>query len=98
VNTVVRSAQFSEWLMKLRDINGRVRIVARVEAAEFGHFGDCVSIGAGVSEMRIHCGPGYRVYFTRRRGTVYFLLLGGDKSTQNRDIRMALKMARELED
>ena len=60
------------------------------------NFGDCQSIGDGVSEMRIHFGPGYRVYFTRLGTFVYVLLIGGDKSTQKRDIKRALKMAREL--
>jgi putative addiction module killer protein len=62
----------------------------------FGNFGDCRPIGEGVSEMRIHVGPGYRVYFLRKESTVYVLLAGGDKSSQKRDIARALKTAREL--
>jgi putative addiction module killer protein len=62
----------------------------------FGNFGDCRPIGEGVSEMRIHVGPGYRVYFLRKESTVYVLLAGGDKSSQKRDIARALKTACEL--
>lgn len=70
----------------------------RIRSAEAGNFGDCEPVGEGVSEMRIHTGPGYRVYFTRRGETVYLLLAGGDKSSQKRDIVLAKKLARELED
>lgn len=65
----------------------------------FGHawnFGDCGFIAEGVHEMRIHCGPGYRLYFTRREQHVYLLLVGGDNGGQKRDIRQAIKMARNL--
>ena len=62
-----------------------------------GNFGDCESVGEGVSEMRIHVGPGYRAYFTRRAEVVYLLLLGGDKSTQKRDIKRAIELARVLD-
>ena len=68
----------------------------RMDSAALGNFGDCQSVGDGVSEMRIHFGPGYRVYFTRRGMLIYVLLIGGDKSTQKRDIKRALKIAREL--
>ena len=71
-------------------------IVRRLEAAEAGNFGDCGAVGEGVSEMRIHYGPGYRAYFTRRGEVFYFLLLGSDKSTQKRDIKRAKEMARTL--
>jgi putative addiction module killer protein len=67
-----------------------------LDSAALGNFGDCQAVGDGVSEMRIHFGPGYRVFLTRRGTFVYVLLIGGDKSTQKRDIKRALKMAREL--
>lgn len=94
MNTLIRSAALDAWLKALRDLKGRARIVSRLEAMERGNFGDCESVGEGVSEMRIHCGPGYRVYFTRRGRTIYVLLTGGDKSTQQRDIKAALEIAR----
>lgn len=87
-----------EWLRKLSDMRGRARILARLDAAALGNFGDCAPVSAGVSEMRIHTGPGYRVYYTRRDSVVYLLLLGGDKSTQRRDIKRAIKVAKELEE
>ncbi len=71
-------------------------IAKRIRNAEAGNFGDCEPVGEGVSELRIHYGPGYRAYFTRRGAVVYFLLLGGDKSTQKLDIKRAKTMARTL--
>jgi putative addiction module killer protein len=98
VNTLVRTAEFAGWLRRLRDARGKARILARLDAAELGNFGDCEPVGHGISEMRIHTGPGYRVYFTRREKAVYVLLLGGDKSTQRRDIWRAIQLACELEE
>ena len=68
----------------------------RIDRAEDGNFGDSEPVGEGVSEMRIHYGPGYRVYFKRSGLEVLILLAGGDKSTQGKDIKTALKLAREL--
>ena len=76
---------------------GRARIAHCIRSAEHGNFSDCEPVGNGVSEMRIHCGPGYRVYFTRSSETLYLFLLGGDKSSQKRDINRALEMVRALE-
>lgn len=87
--TLVQSHEFASWLAGLRDLNARARIADRIVRAEGGNFGDCTSIGDGISEMRIHCGPGYRIYFTRRGEVVYLLLIGGDKSTQPQDIARA---------
>ena len=70
---------------------------SRIRATELGNFGDYATVGEGVSEMRIHVGPGYRVYFTRRGEFVYLLLTGGDKSTQARDIRRAIALAGKLD-
>jgi putative addiction module killer protein len=67
-----------------------------LDQASLGNFGDCKPIGEGVSEMRINFGPGYRLYFVREGAAVYLLLLGGDKSSQKRDIELALAMARKL--
>lgn len=94
--TLVRSSIFAEWLDGLSDQRGKARILARLTAAEHGNFGDCASVGEGVLEMRIHFGPGYRVYYVRDGATVYVLLCGGDKGSQRRDIEQAKAMAREL--
>lgn len=91
-----KSIDFSEWLEALRDPIAKVRVLARLRAAQLGNFGDCGPVGNGVSEMRVHYGPGYRVYFTRHDKVVYLLLIGGDKSTQQRDIRRARQMAEHL--
>ncbi|GAB4152217.1 MAG: type II toxin-antitoxin system RelE/ParE family toxin [Sphingomonadales bacterium] len=94
--TVLRSDVFDQWLKGLKDKRGVVRIVARVRALEAGHFGDMRPVGGGVSELRIHHGPGYRLYFMRRGQQVYLLLLAGRKASQKRDIARALDMARSL--
>lgn len=98
MNTLIRTAEFAAWLEKLRDRKSKARILSRLDSAVLGNFGDCESVGEGVSEMRIHFGPGYRVYYTRRGTQVYLLLVGGDKSTQERDIKSALEMARKLKE
>lgn len=96
MNTFIRTAEFDAWLSGMKDKVGRARIVQRMDAAMAGNFGDSEPVGEGVSEMRIHVGPGYRVYYTRRGEVVYLLLLGGDKSSQKRDIKRAIEMARNL--
>jgi putative addiction module killer protein len=96
VNSLVATPQFEKWLGNLRDATGKARILSRLDALALGNLGDCESVGEGVREMRIHVGPGYRVYFLRRGTFIYVLLIGGDKSTQKRDIQRALAMAREL--
>ncbi|MGY2364654.1 type II toxin-antitoxin system RelE/ParE family toxin [Pseudomonas azotoformans] len=88
--------EFVQWLEAVRDPFAKVRVVKRIRMAEAGNFGDCELVGDGVSEMRIHYGPGYRVYFTRRNKAVYLLLVGGDKSTQSRDIKRAKQIALNL--
>lgn len=93
VNTLIRTEDFDSWLFRLKDSRGKARILDRVRSAERGHFGDCESVGQGVTEMRIHFGPGYRVYFSRAGDVVYVLLCGGSKRTQKRDIARAKEMA-----
>ncbi len=92
----LKSEEFNEWLTNLKDHVAKALIARRIERAEAGNFGDCESVGGGVSEMRIDYGPGYRAYFVRRGEIVYLLLLGGDKSTQKRDIKRAKEIARTL--
>jgi putative addiction module killer protein len=87
---------FVQWLDELRDIRARARIQARIERLAAGNPGDVKPVGDGVSELRIDYGPGYRVYFTRRGNEVVILLAGGDKSTQDTDIKIAQGLARNL--
>jgi putative addiction module killer protein len=87
--TILRSSVFAEWLDGLADEQAKARIMARILSAERGNFGDCAPIGGGISEMRVHVGPGYRMYYVQRGKLVYLLLCGGDKSTQKRDIKRA---------
>ncbi|MFO1376743.1 MAG: type II toxin-antitoxin system RelE/ParE family toxin [Steroidobacteraceae bacterium] len=93
-----RTDAFSSWLDRLRDARARVRILARLDRASEGNLGDTRVIGEGVSEFRIDYGPGYRVYYTRQRKTIVVLLVGGDKSTQAKDIRRAIQLARDLDE
>jgi putative addiction module killer protein len=87
---------FDDWLRALLDRKGRARILARLESVQLGNLGDVKSVGAGVREMRIHFGPGYRIYFAQKGKIVLLLLCGGDKSTQTRDIVKAQRLLKEL--
>ena len=94
---IQQTETFRRWEARLRDRRARTLIAARIARLAEGLPGDVSPVGEGVSELRIHHGPGYRVYF-RQRGTVLIILLcGGDKSTQARDIARAKQLARELE-
>ena len=88
---------FSEWLDSLRDRRARVRIKLRLDRIEQGNLGDYRSVGEGVYELRINYGPGYRVCFGQVGSTVVLLLCGGDKSTQEQDIRKAQEYWEEYE-
>ncbi len=96
--TLIRSSAFDAWLRGLADQRAKARILARLTSAAHGNFGDCEPVGEGVSEMRIHFGPGYRVYFVRHGAAVFVLLSGGDRSSQKRDIERAKALARELKE
>ncbi len=87
---------FARWLDELRDLKARSRIQVRIERLVAGNPGDVQPIGEGVSELRINYGPGYRVYFKQRGRELIILLAGGDKSTQAKDIKAALHLARNL--
>jgi putative addiction module killer protein len=91
-----RTDEFDKWLARLRDAQGRQRILARVTRLSFGNPGDVKSVGDGVTEMRVPHGPGYRVYFTQRGELIVILLTGGDKSSQSRDIVKAKQLAAGL--
>lgn len=88
------SATFTAWLEGLKDTVGRARILDRIKRLQRdGNFGDCEPVGDGISELRLHFGPGYRVYFLKDGASLVVLLCGGDKSTQSKDIRKAKKIA-----
>jgi len=87
---------YAKWLDGLRDIHARARVQARVERLATGNPGDVKPVGEGVSELRIHYGAGYRVYYTMRGRTLIILLAGGDKRTQAADIKTALRLAHNL--
>ena len=93
-----KTAVFAEWLKKLRDHRARAKIAARIDRLADGNPGDVSPVGEGISELRIHYGPGYRVYFVQRGKVVIVLLCGGDKSTQTKDIKTAKMLAANLED
>ena len=98
VVTVIRSGIFDHSAPCTRDPQARARINARILRLAYGNLGDAKPVGAGVSELRTHYGPGYRVYFARRGAVVWLLLCGGDKSTQRKDIERARFLAKEFED
>ena len=93
----LRTSEFDAWLKALRDPFAQARVIARIRSAEAGNFGDCAPVGGGIHEMRIHVGPGYRLYFCRRGEVTYLLLCAGDKSSQQRDIRSAKALLERLE-
>lgn len=86
---------FRKWRTKLKDERARTAIALRLTRLAYGHAGDAEPVGQGVSELRIHYGPGYRLYFQRRGDTIIVLLCGGDKSTQAKDIKTARRLADE---
>ena len=80
---------FADWIEGLRDVIGRKRILARIKRLGQGNYGDCESVGEGVSELRLFFGPGYRVYFGEQNSNIIILLIGGDKSSQGKDFEVA---------
>ena len=92
---IIESDTFREWLGNLRDRRAAIRINARLRRVSLGNLGDAPSVGDGVYELRIHYGPGYRVYFLREGETVVILLCGGDKDSQRRDIERAKQLAQD---
>lgn len=93
---LIETAVFADWLGGLRDVVARRAIVKRLtRLAATGHFGDAHPVGDGVSEMRFHMGPGYRVYYVVRDGAI--ILCGGDKGSQDRDINKAKELAAQLD-
>jgi putative addiction module killer protein len=95
--TIRQSEAFNDWFSGLKDLTAKKRIAQRLVRVQAGLLGDVRPVGEGVSELRVDYGPGYRVYFVRRGSELVVLLCGGDKSTQDRDIRWAKSMAKELD-
>ncbi|MCG6115120.1 MAG: type II toxin-antitoxin system RelE/ParE family toxin [Mesorhizobium sp.] len=93
---VRKTDEFNGWVRSLKDIRAKARIEIRIARVEMGNLGDAKFFD-GIGELRIDYGPGYRVYFTKRGNTVVFLLCGGDKSSQTKDIKKARAMAKELD-
>ena len=95
---VKKSIHFLKWIDALKDLRGKIAIVRRIERMENGNFGDVKSVGNGISELRITVGPAYRVYFTKLDDRLIVLLVGGDKSTQSKDIKKAKMLLEEIKD
>ena len=86
---------FDDWISNLRDAKARARIQIRLDRLEQGNLGDCEPVGEGVHELKMDFGPGYRVYFAEENSKIVLLLIGGDKSSQTRDIKTAIKYWRQ---
>jgi putative addiction module killer protein len=96
--TILTTPTFDAWFSKLNDSQARARIQARITRAEDGNLGDHKSVGGGVAELRLTHGPGYRIYYTLRGLELIVLLVGGDKSTQTKDIEKAKELLQTLEE
>jgi len=96
--TIRRTREYAEWIKKLKDFRAQARIADRIDRLAAGNPGDVKPVGEGLSELRVDYGPGYRVYFVRDGSVVYVLLCGGDKSTQDKDIRLAKGLAQQLKE
>lgn len=92
------SDEFADWFEDLKDRQARVRIQARIDRASLGNLGDSSPVGDGISEMRVHYGPGYRVYFMQQGSKLIILLCGGDKGSQTKDIQKAKRIAKHWKD
>ncbi|GET22377.1 type II toxin-antitoxin system RelE/ParE family toxin [Prolixibacter denitrificans] len=94
---IEKTVEFDKWLRKLKDLRAKAKILFRIQKIENdGHFGDCKPVGEGIRELRINYAKGYRVYFNEKDGKIVILLIGGDKSTQQKDIEKAKEILRKL--
>ena len=96
MHSIQTTEVFDDWFAGLKDKQAVRRVQVRIDRAEDGNFGDCEAVGEGVAEMRIHYGPDYRVYFVQRGMEIVILLAGGNKSTQSKDMKTALEIARKI--
>lgn len=87
---------FKAWINTLKDRRGALKIASRIDRIPYGNFGDVKPVGGGVSELRVHFGPGYRVYFTKEGNTIVIILCGGSKKTQSKDITKAKELAKNI--
>jgi putative addiction module killer protein len=96
---IEKTAQFEKWLRKLKDLRAKAKILFRIQKIETDeHFGDCEAVGDGILEIRIHYAKGYRVYFKEKDGKIIILLVGGDKSTQQKDIIKAKQILKTIQE
>jgi putative addiction module killer protein len=94
---IEKTTEFDKWIKKLNDLRAKAKILVRIQKLENDeHFGDCEPVGDGIRELKIHCAKGYRVYFKENDGKIIILLIGGDKSTQQKDIDKAKEIWKEL--
>jgi len=95
VTEIKQTETFRKWRMRIKDERTRALIASRLDRLAFSHLGDVEPVGQGINELRIHHGPGYRIYFWKRGDLIIVLLCGGDKSTQTKDIKTAKRLADE---
>ena len=95
---VEETLEYREWINSLRDVTGKAKIQVRVDRLVHGNPGDHRSLLSGISELKIDFGPGYRVYYSKRANRLLLLLIGGDKATQQQDIRKATALAKNYEE
>lgn len=96
--SIKQTPEFEQWIGGLRDGMTRIRLAKRLDKAQRGSLGDVAPVGEGVSEMREHFGPGWRMYYVRRGDVLIVMLGGGDKSTQKADIKQAIALAKTLQE
>jgi len=90
---IEKTTEFNKWLIRLKDLKARAKILFRIQKIESeGHFGDCKPVGEGINELKVNYAKGYRVYFKEIDGKIIILLIGGEKSTQQKDIEKAKKI------
>ena len=94
---IEKTVEFDKWLRKLKDLRAKAKILFRIQKIETDeHFGDCEPVGDGIRELKINYAKGYRVYFKELAGKIIILLIGGDKSTQQKDIKRAKEIYKRL--